>query len=43
MSRSSRFTLLAVAGILVMRVGIASAQVQVPAMPVGPLTLEQVL
>jgi outer membrane protein TolC len=45
MSRPSRFPLLAVAGILVMLVGIvpASAQVQAPAMPVGLLTLEQVL
>src|SRR5688572_7790270 len=45
MSRSSRFSLLAVAGIfLVGGTAVPSiAQVQAPAVPVGPLTLEQVL
>jgi outer membrane protein TolC len=45
MSRSFRFPVLAVAGILALTLAIApaSAQVQAPAMPVGPLTLEQVL
>src|SRR5688572_3422100 len=45
MRRSSRSFLLAVAGILLVSAAAApsEAQVQVPAVPVGPLTLEQVL
>jgi outer membrane protein TolC len=45
MSRSSRFPLLAVAGVVLLSVGAApaAAQVQAPAVPIGPLTLEQVL